>query len=96
MCSFIDRRYPSNLDDTNEKSDIEQGEYVYIEEKDEDDENESIDENINDNDANGKVDVSSDNSTQVTTVKVIATVTGQGPNATNHNSWDGVVKKWVG
>ena len=96
MCSFIDRRYPSNSDDTNEKSDIEQEEYVYIEEKDEDDENESNEENIDDNHANGKVDVVSDNSTEITTVKVIATVTEKGPNVTNHNAWDGVVKKWVG
>ena len=92
MCYFIDPRYPPNSDDTNEKSDIEQEEYVYIEEKDEDDENESNEENI---DANGKVDVVSDNSTEITTVKVIATVTEKGPNVTNHNAWDGVVKKWV-
>ena len=96
MCSFIDPRYSPNLDDTNENSDIEQEEYVYIEEKDEDDENESNEESINDKHANGEVDVASDNSTEITTVKVIATVTDKGPKVTNHNTWDGVVKKWVG
>ena len=96
MCSFIDPRYSPNLDDTNENSDIEQEEYVYIEEKDEDDENESNEESINDKHANGEVDVASDNSTEITTVKVIATVTEKGPKVTNHNAWDGVVKKWVG
>ena len=84
------------MDETNEKSDIEQEEYVYIEEKDEDDENESSEENIDDKHANGKVDVASENSTEITTVKVIATVTEKGLNVTNHNAWDGVVKKWVG
>ena len=96
LCSFIDRRYPQNLDDTNEKSDIEHEEYVYIQEKDEDDENESNEENIDDSHANGKVDLAPDNSTEITTVKVIATVTEKGLNVTNHNAWDGVVKKWVG
>ena len=96
LCSFVDPRYAPNLDDTNEKSDIEQEEYVYIEEKGEDDENESNEVNINDKHANGKVDVASENLTEVTTAKVIATVTEKGPKVTNHNAWDGVVKKWVG
>ena len=98
MCSFVDPRYAPNLDDTNEKSDIEQEEYVYIEEKDEDDENEneSNEENINDKNAVGKVDVASDNATEITTVKAIATVTEKVSKVTNHNAWDGVVKKWVG
>ena len=96
MCSFIDPRYSPNLDDTNDKSDIEQEEYVYIEEKDEDNENDSNEENIDDKHANGNVDVASDNSTEITTAKVIKTVTEKGPKVTNHNAWDGVVKKWVG
>ena len=98
LCSFVDPRYAPNLDDPNEKSDIEQEEYVYIEEKDEDDENEneSTEENINDKNTIGKVDVASDNATEITTVKAIATVTEKVPKVTNHNAWDGVVKKWVG
>ena len=98
MCCFIDPRYAPNLDDTNEKSDIEQEEYVYIEEKDEDDENanESNEEKINDKNGIGKVDVASDNATEITTVKAIATVTEKVTKVTNHNAWDGVVKKWVG
>ena len=98
LCCFIDPRYAPNLDDTNEKSDIEQEEYVYIEEKDEDDENanESNEENIDDKNAIGKVDVASDNATEITTVKAIATATETVTKVTNHNAWDGVVKKWVG
>ena len=98
LWSFVDPRYAPNLDDPNEKSDIEQEEYVYIEEKDEDDENEneSNEENINDKNAIGKVDGVSDNATEITTVKAIATVTAKVPKVTNHNTWDGVVKKWVG
>ena len=84
------------MDYTIEKSDIEQEENVYIEEKDEDGQNESNEENVDDEHANGKVDVASDNSTEITAVKVIAIVTEKGPNVTNHNTWDGVVKKWVG
>ena len=86
------------MDDTNEKSGIEQEEYVYIEEKDEDDENanESNEEKINDKNGIGKVDVASDNATEITTVKGIATVTEKVTKVTNHNAWDGVVKKWVG